>query len=334
MINVINNFNKEILELRQHISYSDSIINLVPADSTNFKYVSSPTRKKLDYKLLIISIYGMIESYSEQFIINYFEHLTEVVPYYIDLKPKIKEAHIFNSANLASKILENKYGKYQHLKAESVMTNLNKCLLNYTNYFINSESFTILSGNLKHSKICDLFRQIDIDINQKFNDFGIFNCLNSENFFNKIDDIVVRRNVIAHGSINDILDNLTILEYIDFIEKYFNGIYKILEADIQQERLKFLIKYSCFKFENVSLFNGGIIGFKNINYLNFNELDKIIIKKSDGSLKVANIISIKKFISTNEITLKLDSETSVKKNQEFYLYSEHYINKNIFTSLK
>ena len=113
MINVINNFNKEILELRQHISYSDSIINLVPADSTNFKYVSSPTRKKLDYKLLIISIYGMIESYSEQFIINYFEHLTEVVPYYIDLKPKIKEAHIFNSANLASKILENKYGKYQ-----------------------------------------------------------------------------------------------------------------------------------------------------------------------------------------------------------------------------
>ena len=320
MDNVLKNFIDEIDELKKHIDYIKNVNNSISNLDPLFSYINSSTKKKFNYKSLIISLYGIIEFYSENFLIKYLEEMNKIIPVYNELKQKIRDTNLINSANLTLKVIENKHHKYNSLNAEDIIINLNSCLTNINPYTINYPSFTLLSGNLKHSKICDLFKQIDINIELQFNQLTDFKNISSENKYHKIDDIVDRRNEIAHGALNNILDISEFPDYVDFIEKYYKSLYQILKFDIEQEKLKYSLKYNSIEFENVKTFQGNIIGFINVKKLWIRKSDKIIIKKSDGELSIAKIISLKPFKGTNELTLKLKPKTNLRDNQKFYLY--------------
>lgn len=324
MDTVLKNFIDEIEELKKHIDYIKNVNKSIPSQDPLFSYINSSTKKKFNYKSLIISLYGIIEFYSENFLTKYLEEMNHIIPHYNELKQKIKETNLINSANLTLKVIENKHHKYSGLNAEDIIINLNSCLTNINPYTINYPSFTLLSGNLKHSKICDLFKQIDINVEQQFNQLTDFKNISSENKYHKIDDIVDRRNEIAHGSLNNILDISEFPDYVDFIERYFKSLYQILKFDIEQERLKYLLNYHSIEFENVRIFPGNIIGFTNVKKVWFRKSDKIIIKKSEGELSIAKISDLKPFKNTNEITLKLKPKTNLKDNQKFYLYRKYY----------
>jgi hypothetical protein len=109
-------------------------------------------------------------------------------------------------------------------------------------YVINFDAFIISSGNLKHKKIKELMNliQIDLDasletnqtlrqhIEQEQQVTSIAN-LKSEELYNKINDLVERRNVIAHGSnIDEILDVSVLQGYASFLENYGKAIFETL----------------------------------------------------------------------------------------------------------
>lgn len=316
---VLKDFKLEIKDLRDHLDYIQEITSAIPSSNKLYSYVNSTTKKKFNYKSLIITFYGIIEQYSERFITAYLEEINQRIPVYTDLKPKVKETHLFNSVQLALKIIENKHHKYSGLDIKSVINNLDGCLKNDTPYSFNSISYTILSGNLKHSKICDFFKQIDVNIEQLFDKLTEFKNITSEKKYQKIDDLVDRRNEIAHGSLNNILDVSEFPDYVDFIEKYFVALYDVLKYDMEQQILSYKVRTNCIELENSKVFGGNIIGFVNEKKIWFQIHKKVIVQKATGEFSRCKILNMNFFKSTNEVTLKLKGKTNLRDNQKFYL---------------
>lgn len=318
---VLNNFEIEIAELRKHLNYVQNVSSEIDIENPLFSYVNSLTKKRFDYNSLIISLYGIVENYSEKFIIKYLEDISSTISEYTSLKEAIKNKNIYNSASLTLKVIEQKFLKYNHLKEIDLITNLNSCLTNLPNYSLNYESFTMLSGNMKHSRMCELFKQIDLDLNASFIRYTEFNLSNSENQFKKLDELVDMRNEVAHGYVNTLLNPSEIKEYVDFIEKYFKNLSKILVIDLEQEKLKYWEKYHSIQLENPQIFRGNIVGFNNAKNIEITNESLIIIKKNDDSYQEATIEMIKTFENKN-ITLKLNSISNIKENNQFYVKSK------------
>lgn len=313
----LKEFEAEISELRQHLQYIQNISTEIGEKSSLYMYVNSVTKRTFNYKSLIISLYGIVENYSDKFIKAYLENLTAIISEYSNLKEVIKKKNIRNSADLTLKVFDNKYLKYKHLKEVDLIKNLNSCLTDVPNYLLNYDGFTILSGNMKHAKICELFKQIDLDLNQEFRKHTDFNLSNSENQFIKLDELVEMRNEVAHGSVISLMDPSQIVEYVNFIEKYFKSLYKILAIDLEQEKLKYWTKFHCIEIENAKVFSGNIVGFSNLKNIPVTNESLIIIMKSDGSFQSAEILNIKSF-DNNDLTLKLKSNTNLTGNRKFF----------------
>lgn len=328
MDNVVDNFNIEIKELRDHLNYIENISNEISNTSPLFPYVNSLTKKKFNYNSLIISLYGIVENYSEKFIVKYLENISLIISEYPNLKNSIKKKNIYNSASLTLKVIEKKLSKYSHLKENDLITNLNTCLTNLPNYSLNFESFTMLLGNMKHSRMCELFSQIDIDLNQSFIKHTEFNLSSSENQFIKLDELVDMRNEVAHGNVSTLLTPNQVQDYVDFIEKYFKNLHKILAFDLEQEKLKYWKTNHSIQLENTIVFTGNIIGFNNVKNIKVDRNSLIIIHKKDQTFKLASIEEVRTF-PNNDITLKLNSNSTIKENQLFYIKTEELTNNDI-----
>lgn len=315
---VIKDFRIEVKDIRDHLDYIKRISGVTPITSKLFSYVNSTTKKKFNYKSIIITLYGLVEQYSERFIVAYLDEINARIPVYSSLNQKLQESNLYNSVQLASKIIENKHHKYNGLDLNLVINNLDRCLKNQVPYSFNSVSYTILSGNLKHSKICDFFRQIDVNIEVLFDKLTDFKNIASEKKYQKIDDLVERRNEIAHGTLNNILDISEFPDYVDFIEKYFIAVYDVLKFHMEQQVLYFKVQTKCIELKNPKVFKGNIIGFVNSRKIWFRKNKKIIVKKNTGELTSYKISNMNFFKATNEVTLKLKGKTNLKDNQEFY----------------
>ncbi len=306
-------FENEILNLKKHIEFINELKNDIIPLSKNYEYLKSNSRKRIDYNSLIISLYGIVESYIEKFLISFLEVLEKEVLEYSCLNPNITGNHFNLSISLLNKIIENKHTKFFHLKKEDVVFNLSNCLTDKNPYTFNHYAFLINTGNLKHSKVVEILKYIDIDLIQEIKSHEGFG-LNTENLFNKIDELVQRRNEIAHGNVNNILDNSEIIVFVDFIQKYLSAIHDILKAKIEIEKLNYFKKKG-LKLLNFKIFKGNIIGIVDGVKLNLKINDTVVIEKSD-KLKLATLVDLKLF-ANNDITIKLDENIRIGNN--FYI---------------
>ncbi|MCP4345072.1 MAG: hypothetical protein GY795_06045 [Desulfobacterales bacterium] len=123
-------------------------------------------KKVFEYKAIIISLYGLLEKYVEVWIKEYLDTLSDIISEYNEIDEKIREKHFELSLKLISAITSRESAKYQHLSKEDVLKKLNDCIVNPSAYKINTEAFVLLSGNLKHNKIAELFKKINVDLNK------------------------------------------------------------------------------------------------------------------------------------------------------------------------
>ena len=139
----------------------------------------------------------------------------------------------------------------------------------------------------------------------------------------------MRRNEIAHGTSNDIIDLLNtsqITDYIDFIEIYFTCIYKSLDKSLENaiNKEKFLqlnphpielVKFRVFPELSV-------VGFYDAFDKNFEISDIIIIEDNTDNFTFVKILEVRNVGSTTDVTLKLelDSNFKLESRFKFYLY--------------
>lgn len=348
-ITSLNNFKKEVNQVKEylkHIEIGDNIIayTILETDNDQIKKIlnnlkehsNSFKRDKriFEYKAAIISLYGLLEKYTETWIKEYLESLCRVVPDYNGIDEIIRNNHFEFSLKLISTIISRESAKYQDLIKEKVLEKLNNCIASPTNYQINTEAFVLLSGNLKHKKIVELFKLINIDLNNELvknenlnKEIGLskekISRENKDVLYNKINDLVERRNQIAHGSETLDIFGISGLEpYIQFLEVYCQAIFEALfENFIKQES-----KYTFQKIEKIiNIFNNKILAFEIENYT-ITVGDMLIIETKESKFFKKPILTIRldsqeyqELPISEKTKIAISVEHKIKDNQTFYI---------------
>ena len=349
-ITLLNKFQEELNHIRdylKHIEYVNNVIGYsgLENDSDEIKILLKTlkehskffriARKRFEYKATIISLYGLLEKYIEAWIKEYLDSLSRLVPNYNLIDEKIRENHFELSLKLINTMTTRESAKYQHITKEEVLNNLNSCIVSPNNYRINAEAFVLSSGNLKHAKISDLFKNLNIDLNAKLldnkslnNQIGLSKEKNAQTekdvLYEKINDLVERRNEIAHGAenIDNLLDISELKAYIDFLEVYGKAIFEGLREElIKQESV-----HTFQKIEKViKIFNNQILAFEIESY-RIHIGDTIIIQTPEGKFDKKQILDIQldgksypalQISEKKKIAVRL--EAKIKENQTFYI---------------
>lgn len=321
-------FYTELTQIKDYIKHIEQVNNIakieVNIDSfkefdTHYKTFEKD-KKTFEYKAIIISLYGLIEKYIELWVQEYLNCISKLIPYN-KLANTISEKHFVLSLKLINIIIEGRSDKYKNLKKDTILNNLNNCTVAPQNYKFNTAAFIIQSGNLKHTRIEEIFKNIDIPIGKlliKDKDLidaiGI-NTLRISNtepevLFSKLNEIVDRRNTIAHGGIIDNILSLPEIEpYIEFLEKYCIAIFNILEELFVKshivEQFNIIELINVFKQKTIN----PIIAFSIENY-KIKIGDFIIIETSEGHFYMKEIKSLQ-VNNTDYTELIIEQKTEV-----------------------
>ena len=352
-IQSLENFTREVNQIREylkHIQYVNDVsaYAVLETDNEQIRNLlntlkehdrSFRTDKRIfEYKASIISLYGLLEKYVELWIKEYLDSLSNVVPEYNKIDQKIRDNHFELSLKLINTITTRETAKYQHLTKEEVLKKLNDCIVNPSKYQINTDAFVLLSGNLKHNKIVELFNKLNLDLNDELlkneelkNEIGLnqntISRIEKDILYNKINDLVERRNQIAHGSeeVDDILSISELEPYIQFLEKYCQAIFQTLfEQVIKNESI-----HTFQKVENViKIFGNKVLAFAIENYT-IKVGDMLIIQTKEGRFYKKPILTIElnnqrepEFTITEKTKIAVSVDYKIKDNHTFYIIKQ------------
>ncbi len=348
-IQSLENFKRDLNQIEEylkHIQYVNDLTAYAIIDTDNGQIKELLNRLKehdrsfstykriFEYKSSIISLYGLLEKYVEIWIKEYLDSLSKVVPEYNQVDEKIRINHFELSLKLINTITTRESAKYQHLTKEEVLKKLNECIVNPSNYQINTDAFVLLSGNLKHKKIVELFQYLNLNLNDELlknedlnNEIGLdkdtMAQTDKDDLYNKINVLVTRRNEIAHGSeILDILGISALEPYIQFLEKYCQAIFQALfEQLIKQESI-----HTFQKIEKViQVYSSKILTFEISSYT-IKVGDMLIIKTQENRFYKKPILTIQldkedyqELTITEKTNIGVSVEPKIKDNQTFYI---------------
>jgi hypothetical protein len=353
----LDNFKEEINQVREyfkHIQYVNEIVSYtsLKTDSSDVQLLLKTVqdhhkqfrtnRKIFEYKASIISLYGLLEKYVEIWIEEYLNSLSNLVSEYAQIDEKLKNNHFELSLKLIITITSRESAKYQHLTKETILEKLYKCISNSPEYNLNTEAFILFSGNLKHKQIVNLFELINISLNkslkenqtliqyiqQESQNISIAN-IKTDTLYNTINDLVERRNQIAHGS--EILDILSISQldpYLEFLEKYCQAIFETLAEDfIKQESI-----YVFQEIKNVvKVIANRILAFEIENYT-IKVGDILIVRTGEGNFYKKHILTIEldnishqELMIVGKTNIAISVDPKIKDSQSFYILKKPII---------
>lgn len=310
------NFHETICEeldnIDNYIEYLKSSKNIIldSTDPNNSKYLSNVIlvrqyKARFEYKSIIISLYGLIEKTIEDFFTLHINFINANTKIYTTLSPAFQEQYPLASLNLLKIMHENKTTKYNHLQLHDVLDNLTSCMQDRKRYKLNGEAFISQAGsNYKHQKINELFNKSEIKIteniqkNKKFKKYVQEKHLQRD-YFSIINDLVDRRNTIAHGAEETQLLNFDDLKkYVEYLRYYLFAIYEVI---LSEQLAKTIHQYK--EIVPIEVYSGKIIAFSIKNY-KIKIGDYIIVKHEDIYYKFKIIELEKDHIPYNELHIR------------------------------
>ncbi|TYS45622.1 MAE_28990/MAE_18760 family HEPN-like nuclease [Bacillus infantis] len=192
--------------------------------------------KVFTYNSIIVSLYGLLESFIENLIKEYIDYLSQSIPNYNDLPEPIKNNHYLFSADLINNLSLPKYK--DKITKELIVSNLYSCsnCKGLKNYTLNIEAFTQHNYNFRDQTINAFFSAVGVSnitslllSFQQFKDYLDNEDIRPEEAFKLLNDLAERRNRVAHGTEeNDILDLEQLSRYVDYIEKLANCLNEVI----------------------------------------------------------------------------------------------------------
>lgn len=191
------------------------------------------TFSDLHYAAKIMSLYGFLERYVEDVIIEYVDCLQKHLTKFSHCKiPKYDELIYQTGSKLGT------HHKFDSLNSVALIDSLHRSIKEETVSLI-PDVFYSTSGNYSIKNIDECFKRLGLDqftkmlcrweplssfLKTKYPD-GRFEKEKIDVIFYDIDDIILRRNDIAHGKeITDRLSDALVLERIDFLERFVKAI--------------------------------------------------------------------------------------------------------------
>jgi hypothetical protein len=345
----IKKFNDELEKIRDHIQYLSLVEQIsglrISEEDSNLSTIidiqiharkNRTSRRIFEYKLTIISLYGLLENYVESWILMYLRYLPKYFDSYNSMDERLRKNHFELSLKLIDILSKQERAKYSHLSPEEVLNRMSHCINSSSEFQLNSEAFLLISGNLKHRKISDLLKKLLIDLNAEISKDEILNefigldpsqsgSQGRDILYAKLDDLVERRNAVAHGrEIDEILSLSELLEHIDFLRVYGKAVFNILRRSLLG--IEMVNKF--VKIEgDISVYRKKIVEFTTDSI--FLKVDDPIIIIDSRKVNIrSNIISIQidredfseiRLNSTKKIAIQVGHNHEIKKNYQFYL---------------
>ncbi|QIR74748.1 HEPN domain-containing protein [Sulfurospirillum diekertiae] len=327
-INFHSTIHDELDNIDNYIEYlklSKEII-LVSGELNNSKYISKVElvrqyKARFEYKSILISLYGLIEKTIEDFFTLHIGFININTKIYRTLSSSFQEQYPLASLNLLKIIYENRTTKYNYLQVHDGLDNLTSCIQNKKRYKLNSEAFISQAGsNYKHQKINELFNKSEIKITENIQKNKRFKKYIQEkklqrDYFKIINNLVDRRNIIAHGAEEADLLNLDDLKnYAEYLRYYLFALY---ETILSAELAKTIQQYK--EIGLIDVYNGKIIAFSIKNY-KIKKGDYIIVKHEDIYYRFEIIELEKDHIQYDELQIRRTlTNISVKIDSNFRL---------------
>ncbi len=207
------------------------------------------TKRQFNYNSIIISLYGAFERFVQDMLVTYADFLNRLVVKYNDLPEALIRNHFGLSLSLLNKIQHPRYSGA--LKKEEVIRNLHTCVNLNENYQLNKDAFAQHSSNFRLQVIDESFSQLGIEgISALIMKSGTFyeyvismagkspeDVITREESFYLLNDLVERRNYVAHGVSSEILQNSILLDYVNFFEVYAEALTEVLNSEYYQEEI-------------------------------------------------------------------------------------------------
>lgn len=214
-------------------------------------------RKRYIYTVAIISLYGLLERCIDTLIEAFINRIASLVCSYKLMPDAIKKNHIPLSIELIKAIVEERHRECK--TQEEIIANLHSCLSSAADFHINSSAFVLHRGNITLKRITNYLTSIGIDahlrrliltpeflkyFNEKYPERDIRQVADQDlsGIIGQVDDLVERRNQVAHGVINiDDIESIDLMkERCRFVAAYGNALYSIMRQDV----LKYQIKHT------------------------------------------------------------------------------------------
>lgn len=305
---------------------------------TIFKeYMSLPQKRSYDYSLIIITLYGILEAFNEQIACAYLSRLSTQITEYSKLPEDIQKNHV----GLSLRFINSNSKKYGIIDQGAVVSNLNSCLNQKDGaYTLNLNAFRQHTANFREEIIREFFNQIgcqNIDkeicldedltayIRQSDGGDDTETEIPQSKYFEIVEDLVERRNVIAHGSEVDEILSINILdEYAQYLSFLLKAIYRSLLKEF------FNIVISDKKMGNlgtaIKVYNNCIVCI-NSNHKLIRKGDTLIAKNIKGHLKWGKIQSIQiekenvnEIKEDQSINIGMKVDFLAKENYTYYIY--------------
>lgn len=238
--------------------------------------------KVYSYQNAIISLYGYLERFIEDRVVEYLKSISNICPEYKFLPPSIKKNHLVLSLELINKLqkLKGLTDEKRTISLSNAIGNMNDFFRGESIFKINYDAYINHTSNFRYDTIHEFFSKVGIDgISRK--------CLKNKTFVTALcqnhniqektshkvlisllmmdlDDLAQRRNEIAHGArIDDI-------ESIDITVSRINLVKEYVEA-VDQVVLNTFEKYAFSVSPNLCLGRPSKI-FPKLNVIGFAEI--------------------------------------------------------------
>jgi len=333
LVNYINNH--DILK---------GLINQLRNQNGNFQHkaislqFNAPSMRVFEYNCYVISLYGYFEQFIESILTEYIDSISALHHEYNELPDEIKNNNIRKNADLLSNL---ELPKYRNIDAKSIIRMLHdNTVENKTN--INTTAFCHHSTNFRIGSICEYFKTVGVnDLGKEISRYeplkthfeesiGDYSHLTLTKLYEVIDELVERRNCIAHGMMSDdILSTNRILEICTFTKTFAESLDIFLNVEILKRLFDESVhtsKKTFKKLETINVFNKEILCVKS-NNLNISKGSNIIVESANvPSYYEAKILSIQvqgdeieSVTSEQSINIGLKLDKRIKITNSFYV---------------
>ncbi|KHD08920.1 hypothetical protein PN36_04685 [Candidatus Thiomargarita nelsonii] len=293
-------------------------------------------RQIFNYNSVIISLYGFLEPFIESLISKYLNFINTIVPNYEELPEPIKKNHIELSFGLINRIQQARYSGT--MTVAQVVSNIHACLNNPNHYQLNDEAFTYHTANFRADVIMETFARIGVEnVSMRLKKCPTFTqyltsldenrdveMMSLEEAFFYLNDLVERRNEVAHGARTELLPNDMLLSYLNFFKAYGQALYEV----VQSETLSYETKYRGIPLgKPLKVWQKGTVVCLSVKNISIKVGDFLIAKISTlpylkGEIQEIQINKIsynKSQATATEIIVCLKVTFKATKNQSFFL---------------
>ena len=254
-------FEKGLDDLNQYIEalhlQTDAVKAILktspPLESLNYATLIAnfSPKRRFEYNCIIITLYGLLERFSEDLLEEYLLEVNSTVDEYGKLPHSLTKAHYDLTVTHLSRANQKYYRGIT--SPATIVENFNSCLQNKKTYKLTTETFCHHTANFRKDIIDDFFNRVGIHSicrqaihTKKFTDFiatldppRIIPKGRPETILQEIDDLAERRNEVAHGAVSDILSLEWLSEYITIVRHFGSAMHEIVEEQLASYKVEY-----------------------------------------------------------------------------------------------